>query len=186
MKPILLVFKFEESINTNTHKSWLHKIYFRFLPTDNKQRRKNNEIPRTFPCRVAWYYIYNARAHIAVLMGLYYVTFWLNRFLANNNNLAFFWAQFEKEKFNILFSCFLHNLSENLFISTQTDCDWYCATLLCCLENIPPIFSLTRTSVQSFMQPTFHWLSVQRYFRVWMMNAIPVLCKICFSKARWS
>lgn len=70
MKPILLVFKFEESINTNTHKSRLHKIYFRFLvPSVSKlveETKKSTKFQELFlPCRVVWYYyIYNApRSH---------------------------------------------------------------------------------------------------------------------------
>lgn len=148
---------------------------YRQQTTKKKQRNSKNF---SLSCCVILYYIYNARAHIAVLMGLYYVTFWLNRFLANNNNLAFFWAQFEKEKFNILFSCFLHNLSENLFISTQTDCDWYCATLLCCLENIPPNFFVDSYECTEFHATDIALVICAEIFYVWMMNAIP--------KARWS
>ncbi len=101
---------FEQSINTNTHKSWLHKIYFRFLShlslssqtyrrrswkkkaqgRRTKKKKETKLYPKKFSlsgvlcvCHDIIIFTMPARSHLTAYGLIYYVTFWLNRFLAN-------------------------------------------------------------------------------------------------------
>lgn len=93
MKPILW-FSSLKKVQTQIHINHDYSKYISVIPIppNNEENEKKKSKKFSLSCCVILLYLQCPRAHIAVLMGLYYVTFWLNRFLANNNNLPFFFG----------------------------------------------------------------------------------------------